>query len=134
MNAKVQLVTQLRYTLSDVNQIEAQLRSSLRTLLKRVARERAVVIPPLGWHAAPWETPAQKPEEHLLLAGEQGLQKLKRGEGEASLTDVEVLGLEAIVLLIARPALFVTDGNFVSPPEPRPDSKSAAWDCAREVC
>jgi hypothetical protein len=119
MNAKARLVAQLRYTLGEVGQLQAQLHGSgARALLQRIERERAVVIPPLRRPAAPWEAPVQRPEEQLLLAGRQGLQKLEKEGDAANLSDVEILGLEAVVLLVARPALFVTGGDFVSPPEP----------------
>ncbi|MFL5350834.1 MAG: trypsin-like serine peptidase [Hyalangium sp.] len=77
-----------------------------------------MVIPPLRQPAAPWEKPAPRPEEQLLQAGTRGLRKLEQEGDAANLSDVELLGLEAVVLLVVRPALFVTGGDFVSPPAP----------------
>jgi S1-C subfamily serine protease len=125
MSAKVRFVSQLRNTLGDVRQIEAQLSGSgALALLQGMLKERAVVIPPVALPAL-WrepspqrEPPVLKPEEQLLAAGKQGLAKLQREGDSADLTDTELLGLEAVVLLVARPALFVARGDFASPPEP----------------
>jgi V8-like Glu-specific endopeptidase len=54
----------------------------------------------------------------LLSAGQRGLRKLQQPGGENELSDEELLGLEVLVLLIGRPALFVIDGDFSTPPEP----------------
>jgi V8-like Glu-specific endopeptidase len=53
-----------------------------------------------------------------LKAGQQGLRKLQQQESAEGLSDEELLGLEVVNLLIGRPALFVIDGDFASPPEP----------------
>jgi V8-like Glu-specific endopeptidase len=53
-----------------------------------------------------------------VTAGREGLRKLQHRGSEDTLSEEELQGLEAFILLIARPALFVIDGDFASPPEP----------------
>jgi V8-like Glu-specific endopeptidase len=125
MNAKAGLAAQLRSSLGDLNAVARQLSGNgARALLERAARARAVVIPPtrrsasLSAPAARGAAQAPSAEEQLLSAGQRGLQKLKAPGGEDALTEEELQGLEALVLLIGRPALFVVDGDFASPPEP----------------
>ena len=54
------------------------------------------------------------PLEERLRYGAKALEKLDKGRED--FTPPEKLGLEAIVLLIARPALLVQDGDFGEPP------------------
>jgi V8-like Glu-specific endopeptidase len=121
MDATLGLAAQLRCTLGDLSAVEAQLRGpGARMLLERAARARAVIIPPMRAARATREAspgPSAE-EEELLLAGQAGLRNLQRPGGDAMLGEEELQGLEALVLLIARPALFVIDGDFASPPEP----------------
>ena len=120
MDAKLGLAAQLRYTLGDMSAVEAQLRGTgARTLLERAARARAVVIPPTrAAMAARGASAGPSAEEQLVLTGQKGMRKLQHPGGEGALSEEELQGLEALVLLIARPALFVTNGDFASPPEP----------------
>lgn len=50
-----------------------------------------------------------------LLAGVAGLQKVIDGRPGA-LTEAEIIGLEAIIVLEARPALLIRGGDFSGPP------------------
>lgn len=117
MNAKLQLIAQLRHSLGDVKQVESQLSGSgVRQLLDRAARARAIVIP--GLPPLPTNAPGTSLAEQLLTAGKRGLEKLDQHEDGADLMLEELLGLEAVVLLVARPALFITNGDFPEPPKP----------------
>lgn len=119
MNAKGQLVAQLRQSLGDVREVEAQLRGNgVRALLERTVRERAVIVPPVNVPASARSTLDNQAAEQLLATGQQGLRKLQQQGDAAELSPQEILGLEAVLLLVGRPALFVQGGDFVSPPEP----------------
>lgn len=119
MNAKVRLVTQLRHRLGELGEVEAQLRGNgARALLERTVRERAVVVLPTSIPAPQRSTLDTRAAEQLLSAGRLGLRKLHQDGDAAELSPEEVLGLEAVDVLITRPAIFVTGGDFVSPPEP----------------
>jgi V8-like Glu-specific endopeptidase len=54
--------------------------------------------------------------QELLLDGAAGLRKLSAA-GYGELTDAEVIGLEAIIALEGRPALFIQGGDFFGVPE-----------------
>ncbi len=56
--------------------------------------------------------------ERLLEAGRRGLEKVERHGEDADLDREEVTGLEAIILLTARPAIRVVSGRFLPPPPP----------------
>ena len=52
-----------------------------------------------------------------LAAGRRGLTKIRRaGDTRPSLTEEEVTGLEAIIILEGRPAILIRDGHFAPPP------------------
>ena len=57
---------------------------------------------------------ARRPE--LLLDGAAGLRKVSAGH-PGEVTDAEVIGLEAIIALEGRPALFIKGGDFFGVPE-----------------
>lgn len=121
MNAKTQLVAQLRQSLGDLREVEAQLRGNgVRALLERTVRERAVIVPPVNVSvaASPRSTLDTQAAEQLLVTGRQSLQRLQQQGDAAELSAQEILGLEAVRLLVSRPAIFVQGGDFVSPPEP----------------
>jgi hypothetical protein len=52
----------------------------------------------------------------LLSAGASGLRKVRSEGADADLTPIEALGLEAIVHIEGRPAIFVQNGRFFPPP------------------
>lgn len=58
--------------------------------------------------------PARRPE--LLLDGAAGLRKVSAGH-PGEVTDAELIGLEAIIALEGRPALFIKGGDFLGVPE-----------------
>jgi hypothetical protein len=51
----------------------------------------------------------------MVAAGTEGLRKIQRGR-EDEITETEQIGLEAIVLLEGRPALFIQNDDFVNVP------------------
>ncbi|HTG33261.1 MAG TPA: hypothetical protein VLB76_10040, partial [Thermoanaerobaculia bacterium] len=59
----------------------------------------------------------QAQREATVAAGHRAVQKILRGGPETPLAPSEQIGLEAIVLLIGRPALLIQDGRFLPPPE-----------------
>ena len=52
----------------------------------------------------------------LLEEGAEALKKVKKQGAKAKLTENEVLGLEAVILVTGRPALLVQDNSFPAPP------------------
>lgn len=56
--------------------------------------------------------------EQLVGAGRQGLRKLQVEGDTADLSHEGVVGLEAVVLLVSRPAIFVHGGDFAPPAAP----------------
>ena len=52
----------------------------------------------------------------LLERGTEALKKVRRSGARARLSDDEMLGLEAVILVTGRPALLVQDNTFPTPP------------------
>ena len=63
------------------------------------------------------EDALQAQREATVAAGHRAVQKILRGGPETPLAPSEQIGLEAIVLLVGRPALLIQDGRFLPPPE-----------------
>lgn len=59
---------------------------------------------------------AQQLRREVVGAGIGGLEKVAEGR-EHDVTDDERFGMEAIVVLIGRPAILVQDGDFLAPPQ-----------------
>ncbi|MFP2926456.1 trypsin-like serine peptidase [Pyxidicoccus sp. 3LG] len=120
MDHRKRLVTQLRSQLGNVKDLTKDLeKEGASGFLTRSVRERAVVVLPeritvKGQDAQ--ET--QRRAEEVLAAGIRGVNKLEEKGDAADLTDEELMGTEAIVLLVGRPALFVTDNSFSVTPGP----------------
>ena len=62
------------------------------------------------------ERALQAQREATLEAGRRGLERLSQEGVDVSLSAEEEIGLEAIVLLVGRPALLIQDGRFLQPP------------------
>lgn len=77
---------------------------------------RAIVGP--GGGSEMTDTAVTAERRRILEAGARGLTKLEESGPEAPLEQDEVSGLEAIVSLIGRPALFIHDGTFSPPLSP----------------
>lgn len=113
------LIPQLRQRLGALGEVEKELRGNgVRALLARTVQERAVVVPPVRAPAPPRLALNTGEAEQLVTAGRQGLQKLQQEGDSAPLTPEELVGLEAIILLVGRPAIFVNGGDFASPAGP----------------
>ena len=53
----------------------------------------------------------------LLQAGRSGLTKIRQaGDSPPELTETEIVGLEAIILLEGRPSILIENGHFATPP------------------
>lgn len=63
------------------------------------------------------ESALQAQREATIEAGKRGLEKVLDQGDEAPLSPEEEFGLEAIVLLVGRPALLIQDGRFGEAPE-----------------
>lgn len=60
---------------------------------------------------------AQRERQRVIGEGISGLDKVAEGREEA-VTDDERFGMEAIIVLMGRPAIFIQEGDFFDPPEP----------------
>jgi S1-C subfamily serine protease len=120
MDTRKRLVTQLRSQLGDVTDLTKNLqKEGAAGLLTRSVRERAVVVLPERLTARGQSVEeTRKQAEQVLAAGIRGLTKLQQQGDDADLTDEELMGTEAVVLLVGRPALFVVDNSFSVPPGP----------------
>lgn len=62
------------------------------------------------------ESALQAQREATIEAGKRGLERVLEQGAEAPLSPEEQFGLEAIVLLVGRPALLIQDGRFAAAP------------------
>jgi hypothetical protein len=62
------------------------------------------------------ENALQAQREATIEAGRRGLERISEGGAEVPLSPEEEIGLEAIVLLIGRPALLIQGGRFPAAP------------------
>jgi hypothetical protein len=67
----------------------------------------------------------ERERRELLSAGASGLRKVESEGADADLTPIEALGLEAIVHIEGRPAIFIQGGHFFPPP--------AGWEVLEDV-
>jgi V8-like Glu-specific endopeptidase len=85
-------------------------------------------IPEIGMEGVPSPQPAEPPRqdavedalqaqrEATIEAGRRGIERVIEEGPEAPLSAEEQFGMEAIVLLVGRPALLIQDGRFAAPP------------------
>ncbi|MCI2421579.1 serine protease [Saccharopolyspora sp. K220] len=107
----------------DLSRIEEELNDDDAVVVRKVApgRSRYMTKPVVG--AEPGELPPLEEEsrshlEGLVPAGRAAVQKLRRDGADADVDADERAALEAIVLLMARPAILVQDGRFFPAPQP----------------
>jgi len=62
------------------------------------------------------EDALQAQREATIEAGQRGIERVLQEGPEAPLSAEEQFGMEAIVLLVGRPALFIQDGRFAASP------------------
>lgn len=63
--------------------------------------------------------------ERVVDAGRRAIKKIRQKQEKADLTPAETRGLEAIILLVGRPALLIQDDKFFPPP--------AGWEILEQV-
>jgi hypothetical protein len=90
-------------------------RSIAAAIVRPGTEERAVRSAPEALEEV--ENALEEPRVRILEAGGRALSKIRKGGKKANLTPVETRGLEAIILLVGRPALLIQDGKFFPPPE-----------------
>ena len=74
---------------------------------RRAARRRRDRARPAGAHAV----------ERTADGARRAIDKIRRDGIDAQLDPEEVVGTEAIILLVGRPALLIQEGKFFPPPE-----------------
>ncbi len=62
--------------------------------------------------------PTQPALDRVLAGALSGIEKMRRDGVDADLAADERTGLEAVIVLVGRPAILVQDGKFLPPPEP----------------
>ena len=97
----------------------ANIETHLHTLVTRTAKQRAI----LGEAALeavedPHQRDLQPKTKALLETGARAVTKVQREGPDVPLTPVEMQGLEAVILVLGRPAILVRNGNY--PPQPEP--------------
>ncbi|MGP4019716.1 trypsin-like serine peptidase [Saccharopolyspora sp. 5N708] len=110
----------------DLSRIEEELDDDNAVVVRKVApgRSQYMTKPVVG--AEPDQLPRLEAEsrshlEELVPAGRAAVRKLLRAGAHAEVDADERAALEAIVLLMARPAILVQDGRFFPAPQPWTD-------------
>ncbi|WP_010314093.1 trypsin-like serine peptidase [Saccharopolyspora spinosa] len=110
----------------DLPRIEEELNDDNAVVVRKIApgRSQYVTKPVVG--AEPGELPRLEAEsrghlEELVPAGRTAVRKLLRDGARADVDADERAALEAIVLLMARPAILVQDSQFFPAPQPWTD-------------
>lgn len=98
---------QLPYLQKAQTQLEEDPASALRAVRPAAGSEEASGLESLG---------GTDPGLERLRTGARALKKVEAQGANARLTNEEVLGLEAVIEVIGRPALLVQDNSFPDPP------------------
>jgi hypothetical protein len=124
--ARVDVVAEVMRHESDLAGIEEELDAHPADVVRKIAAGRAAY----GASAIVGAEPAELPQietssrarlESYVPAGLSAVRKLRR-DGSAAKVDIrERRALEALVLLMARPAILVQDGRFFPAPKPWTD-------------
>jgi V8-like Glu-specific endopeptidase len=110
----------------DLDEVEERLNAEPEAVLaaalrrpRRAADERRAEIgaPPEDVEAALGE-PVRTAVERTAEGAKRALRKIKRDGVDAQLDPDEVVGTEAIVVLVGRPPILIQDGRFFAPPNP----------------
>lgn len=126
-------VERTRRLLPDLERVQEILRTKtpqelLQGTLSSADTARPESLPEVGMEGVPSpQTPEpprqdavedalQAQREATIEAGRRGIERVLEQGDEASLTPEEQFGMEAIVLLVGRPALLIQDGRFAAPP------------------
>lgn len=118
-------MTQLPEKTIDPREIVSQLPNldtvaeALNSALRREVRQRAIIVTD-GAELETVEESAALPDETLrvLEAGARAAEKIRTDGPGAPLSDEELLGMEAVIHAIGRPAILIKDDDFVTPPDP----------------
>lgn len=124
------VVSELLRTGADLAAIESELDDEPARVVRKVAPGRAAYAAAAIVGAEPRELPeiavaGRRRLEELVPASRAAVAKVQRDGDHAELDEPESEALEAIVLLMARPAILVQDGSFFPPPQPWTDALEA---------
>lgn len=108
------LARQLLETVPDLAGVEDEVRDQVR--MQRGVVDPRVLAGPLA-EGVNLEAALARGGE-LIEAATRAAAKLRSGGADAVLDDAERAGVEAMIVLIARPALLVQEGMFAPPPRP----------------
>ncbi|WP_439659631.1 trypsin-like serine peptidase [Lentzea sp. HUAS TT2] len=121
--SRADVVAEVMRHVEDLGQIEAELATDNAAVVRKVAPGRAEygTAPEVGAipnSLPPLEEAARRRLESYVDASRTAVARLRQDVPAEELTQDELDGLEAIVLLMARPAILVQDGHFFAAPEP----------------
>ncbi len=121
------LVSDVQRLVPHLDVVGEQLRTdpqgALAHLTQRPGRSSADLLGPAG--AAPEEelppelvNPTQPALDRVMAGAVSAIEKIRRDGPDADLSLDERAGLEAVIVVVGRPAILVQDGRFFPPPEP----------------
>ena len=117
MERQTYVIARVKQAFDDLEGLEQRLRDEPETLLAASLPPAAISRSLPGEDSPALDSSAHEERLRLLEAGRRGLAKVRTaGESPPSLTPEETVGLEAIVLLVGRPALLIQEGRFAPPP------------------
>jgi hypothetical protein len=106
--------------IKDLSRTEEMVREDPESVLDPILTERDSGLESAGLESGPDEVLDRAEREamdQLVEAGANALRKVRHDGENARLTRAEEFGLEAIILVTGRPALFIQEGTFAKPPE-----------------
>jgi glutamyl endopeptidase len=114
------VIRQARRTLPDLDALRDRLHSEPGTPAAPRVEEQREKLAQLGFESADdlelQEGEHDREARRLLDAGRRAVDKVHAEGEDAQLSPAEQVGLEAIILVFGRPALFVQQGRFGQPP------------------
>jgi V8-like Glu-specific endopeptidase len=124
MKSTPELIAEAQRVVPDLDELEERLSAEPETVLaaalhrpRRAADTTRAEIgaPPEDVEAALGE-PVRTAVERTAEGAKRAIRKIRRDGPNARLDPDEIVGTEAIVLLVGRPAILIQDGRFFPPP------------------
>jgi V8-like Glu-specific endopeptidase len=121
-----ELIAEAQRVIPDLDELEERLNAEPETVLaaalhrprRATDQEREELgASPADVEAALGE-PVRTAVERTAEGARRALRKIKRDGVDAQLDPEEIVGTEAIVLLVGRPPILIQDGKFFPPPSP----------------
>lgn len=125
MKSTPELITEVERVVPDLDELEERLNADPESVLAAALRRprratdstrEEIGAPPEAVEAALGE-PVRTAVERTADGARRALRKIKRDGTRAQLDPEEIVGVEAIVLLVGRPAILIQEGRFFPPPQ-----------------